>query len=556
MTTATSLQPIRRHWRTRLADKVLIFSLGALGFSPTLFFGTVRAQPAPDSCLDGLPVPTPAAGLHKVVQLVNCSSERLLGTANAAGKFVAGQPLMQTPVFPREKTWVMEPAGSSNHANVLTIDIPKEWEDTAPEGSIGPNFWARTGCRYEVTNGIAQCETGGCSGFYDCSKHLLGPPAGTTLAEWTFYQNVPGTSYYLDHPDISAVNGVNLNLDIQPVGGSTNNPVSPTDPQWLAQNYPLTEHGADLRTPGQKLGQCIPEFQLKRSDLTGFTMPTTPPGQALFAFVIVDSDGIPQDPAGDWTVACFSNCGRYEFPTVPAADCDDSDASCHAWKSFCLNAPSSAYGKSCTTDKDCYYNGIDYGIACWNNGTATTCSGRGFIKNASCDPSVCTFQYGYLGSKAWQPPYGHCTDITSNTSACIGDDTVHQVMRKAYTWPNDPQVYGGDAPLYRIIFAPGGTNVQITPSVGQTPGGSTESGIPLCSSLPPLYGYDTQYSGPGSTKCNKPCDVSVNSLCPGFKPPGATFGVAYPGATTAHPWACNFDPKGGGGNNGVICRWN
>jgi hypothetical protein len=38
-------------------------------------------------------------------------------------------------------------------------------------------------------------------------------------------------------------------------------------------------------------------------------------------------------------------------------------------------------------------------------------------------------------------------------------------MRKAYTWPNDPQVYGGDAPLYRIVFAPGGTNVPITPSV-------------------------------------------------------------------------------------------
>ena len=135
-------------------------------------------------------------------------------------------------------------------------------------------------------------------------------------------------------------------------------------------------------------------------------------------------------------------------------------------------------------------------------------------------------------------------------------------MRKAYTWPNDPQVYGGDAPLYRIIFAPGGTpsDVTITPSYGQIPGGSNESGIPLCGSLPKIYGYATQYSGPSSTKCNKPCDVPVNSLCPGFKPPAATFAVAYPGATgagpKAHPWACNFDPKGGGGNNGVKCRWN
>jgi hypothetical protein len=148
------------------------------------------------------------------------------------------------------------------------------------------------------------------------------------------------------------------------------------------------------------------------------------------------------------------------------------------------------------------------------------------------------------------------TDVTSDESACIGDDTVHEVMRKAYTWPNDPQVYGGDAPFYRIIFAPGGTDVPITPSVGQIPGGSRESGIPLCSTLPDIYNYVSQYSGPGSTKCDKPCDVPVNSQCPGFKPPAATFGIAYPGATTAHPWACNFDPKGGGGNNGVICRWN
>jgi hypothetical protein len=214
------------------------------------------------------------------------------------------------------------------------------------------------------------------------------------------------------------------------------------------------------------------------------------------------------------------------------------------------------YGKTCNTDADCDYNGINYGIACWDNGNGTpVCSGRGFIKNKSCDPSVCTFQYGYLGSKAWQPPYAQCTDVSNDSASCIGDDTVHQVMRKAYTWPNDPQVYGGDAPLYRIVFAPGGTNVPITPSVGQAAGISTESGVPLCSALPAYYGYESLYSGPGRTECNKPCDVPVNSQCPGFKPPAARFAVAYPGATPASPWACNFNPQGGGGNNGVICQW-
>jgi hypothetical protein len=34
----------------------------------------------------------------------------------------------------------------------------------------------------------------------------------------------------------------------------------------------------------------------------------------------------------------------------------------------------------------------------------------------------------------------------------------------------------------------------------------------------------------------------------------ASFAIAYPGATAASPWACYFNPQGGGGNNGVICR--
>jgi hypothetical protein len=317
-------------------------------------------------------------------------------------------------------------------------------------------------------------------------------------------------------------------------------------------------YGADLRTPGDGLGQCPAAFQLNRSDLTGVTTPPTPPGQALSAFVISDAQGVPQDPTGDGTVGCFSNCGRYEFPAAPAAGCSDpsADSSCFLHNAFCLYLPSSAYGHSCNSDADCYYNGINYGIACWDNGSGKpVCSGRGFIKNASCDPKVCTFQYGYQGSKAWQPPYAQCTAVTSTASKCIGDDTVHQVMPKAYTWPNDPQVYGGDAPLYRIVFAPGGTSVPITPSVGQSSGVSTESGIPLCSALPDHYGYNSQYSGPGSTMCNKPCDVPVNSVCPGFNPPAASLAVAYPGATVASPWACNFNPQGGGGNNGVICRW-
>src|SRR5262249_19923742 len=136
--------------------------------------GTVPSSaPAANDCLVNLPVTAPSAPSHRVVQLVNCSNEVLLGTAN--GAFRAGEP--STAVFPREQTWVMQPYVPGTpynqkgpNGNILTIDIPQEWEDTSPAGSLGPRFWARTGCRYDIASDRAQCETGGCGGKYDCSK--------------------------------------------------------------------------------------------------------------------------------------------------------------------------------------------------------------------------------------------------------------------------------------------------------------------------------------------------------------------------------------------------
>ena len=95
---------------------------------------------------------------------------------------------------------------------------------------------------------------------------------------------------------------------------------------------------------------------LKRSDLMD-----TPTARAtgIYGFVIMGDDGKPD--GGDSTIACFSNCGNYAFPTAPKPDCSDSDPTCYRWKAFCLNAPA-AYGKKCSTDKDCLY-----GTGCWNN---------------------------------------------------------------------------------------------------------------------------------------------------------------------------------------------
>jgi hypothetical protein len=479
-----------------------------------------------DACMSNLPVPTPKPPSHRVVQLVNCSSATLLGAANAASK--PNQPL--TSVMPREQTWVMEPYAPGSTKHVLTIDIPPEWEATIGAGATGPRLWARTGCRYDIASGRAQCETGGCGGKYDCSAAKLGASVGTTVAEWTFYEQVTNrnVTYFKDSPDISAVDGVNLNMDIQPVGGSPHDPFDQLgghDIQWLVEQYPLTRHGADLR------GRCLPGFALKRSDLMEAASARA---KGVYGFVIMDDQRQPQ--GGDSTVACFSNCANYAFPLAPAADCADTDANCYRWKAFCLNAPASTYTKKCGTDADCAY-----GTGCWvNPGSKVdhTCQGRAFIKAQTCSADICTYPYGYVDPKtgtkylSTQPPFGHCTDIASDPNACIGDDTLHEVMPKAYTWPNDPQVYGGDAPLYRVIFSPGGTSDAITPA----------GPIPFCSALPSIYGYGDQYGGPDSG--TKPCDIPVNK-------DGAVFAVAHPKPAF---WACSLPPAGSG-NEGVICRW-
>ncbi len=482
----------------------------------------------PDPCLDNLPVPQPIPPAIRVVQLVNCSDQTLLGAANAAAS--AGQPL--TSVFPREGTWVMEPAGAPNHGNILTIDIPPAWADTKPEGSIAPNLWARTGCRYDIAADKAQCETGGAGGVYDISKAHLGPPGATTITEWTFYQSsqsTTGGTYYKDNFDISAVNGASITVDIQEVGGSAEDPGAPQNIFWLTNsrvtppNSPMSVHGDDLRADDR----CPAAFRLKRSELT-----TQGPYAKEYGFVILDDNGQPQ--GGDGTVACFSNCGKYKFPTEPLKACDISDPTCYNWKTFCAGDPSQYYPTNktmCSTDADCPVNG-----ACWVNPGSETdhrCVLRGFVHNAqgNCSPDICTFPYDYMNpytgilDKSTQPPFGTCKHVDPNNtdSLCIGDDTVHVVFPHAYTWPNDPQVYADDAPLYRIIFAPGGTTVPITPA----------GSIPACKDLPSIYGY-----------------ASARPLCSIPIMDGAIFGIAR---TPPQPWSCNLGA--GAGNDGVICRW-
>ncbi|HEV7731546.1 MAG TPA: thaumatin family protein [Candidatus Binatia bacterium] len=428
-----------------------------------------------------LPVPVPAAPGRYVVQLVNESSTTLLAAANAAHK-VDEAP---TAVLPREGRWDIPPGG------VLTIDIPTAWEHTIGAGAVGPVFWARTGCRFDAARDLAQCETGSCSGIYDCSKANQSAPGPKALAEWTFDDDNHRAA-----PDVSVVDGVNLNMDIEALGPRTVH--VPSEPHWL--DHSLTTCGGDLRDPAI----CPAGFLLKRSELSTFIQGT---------------------PGGDDPVACFSNCGKYKYPLEPELTCDPNPATdprCYYWKSFCCAFPvpgTSPYGVSCGQDGQCAQNG-----GCWNNGDGqSVCACRAFIEDATCPPDVCTFPYSPQ-TPSNQPPFGHCSDVTGATgdpAACIGDDTVHRVMPYGLTWPNDPETLFSDAHAYRIVLAPGGTTIPITPS----------GPIDACSNLPAAYGY-----------------AQAASLCSGVAD------RVYAGARLAPAsWDCRIGD--GIATNGVLCRW-
>ncbi len=194
------------------------------------------------------------------------------------------------------------------------------------------------------------------------------------------------------------VDGVNLNMDIVPIGGSPE-PVPPVArTYWLTPDHlPLTHCGEDLRAEAS----CkVPGFQLKRSQLT---------------FVEVDKNGNPV--GGDGVVGCFSNCGQYKFSGnmtggctspyrcagEPPFDCminpawqtPAARAICTNWLAFCCAVPAGdpdhIYTTTCNSampDDTCKQASV-----CWDKGGAPSsgvCSCRGFIKNPPCPANICT----------------------------------------------------------------------------------------------------------------------------------------------------------------------
>jgi hypothetical protein len=502
------------------------------------------------------------------VQVVNDSNQTLL--LAAFGK---------TAVDPEGglANWVLQPNGGT-----LTLNIPNEWFNTLAQGSKGPRIWARTGCRYNVSTGRAQCETGNCGDKFDCGTAGPGgiPLAGVapvSIAEFCF--NCPpadNPSIYLNDWDVSAVDGVNLSMNIEPTGTfSPTHPPGIGDPFWCqlapSNSVPSVNSysanaisGEDLRAPAS----CPNNFQLKSSDLGMY----------------IEGGGGP-----DNVVACFSNCGAYEYGIAPASNCQDTDPNdkstydvrCGAWREYCCQT--NDYGKNdcdpakgtnqpdgclygnhectpgignptegtcpvhtCTQDSDC--NPSD---TCWNyNSGPGICACRGFVVNPTNPPYNCSSDTCTNDELAAAEPYfGTCSQTTDTnglaSNLCIGDDTVHTVFPRAYTWPNDPQTYDCDNRAFRVTISPGGvpSDAPITPA----------GPIPLCGSLPEqYYGTSQAYLPPaaGDKDGTGYCSIPVDRDHAVFA--GA---VQLTNKVNNH-WACDLGKDGTVPEGGVLCSWN
>jgi hypothetical protein len=552
----------------------------------------VQAQtsgPCDDAYLKSLPLPT--VNNDRVVQIINCTDQVLLGATNA-GHRIKEPPY---PAFPDEKTWVMQPFNPNNwadHSNILTIQIPTQWEATVgtkKDGANAPNIWARTGCHYDIKNNRAVCETGGCGDQYDCSAANLGPSDFTTITEWTFYQKTGVT--FIDNPDISAVNGASLTVDVQAANGDDRNP-NGLDWGWLRYNGHLANYGQDVRNPTYCGSTSVTDggFLLKRSDINKTN---------YLKYEIIDEDANlaclkNQDPdqcakqKTDNSLACLSNCGYYEFPQAQTPGCDQNDPKCVGWEVFCAGDPNLFHPPNqkelpCVTDKFCTDYAKEHGAGpngvysvCWYNDPNSSqgfCAQRAFYKEdiSNCDTQMTDDKKNYWGAPTggipgqdwvipcsypyqsyndltkmidWstQPANGMCSDVKVNgqSIACVGDDSLHKVLYGAYTWPNDPEVFGGNAHVYRVIYSPqsaSGINLPITPSVAE---------FPLCSDMPDNY---------KPTENATSCNIAVEYE-------GAIFAAAVANKnadgkyiSTGSDWPCSLFQSSAAVSSGATCRW-
>ncbi|MFF7154885.1 thaumatin family protein [Streptomyces sp. NPDC008139] len=98
--------------------------------------------------------------------------------------------------------WVLRPG------QTLSVRVPDHWNG---------RFWGRTGCSFDAS-GRGHCETGDCDGRFQCPGYGVIP---ATLAEFNL-NSWDGMDFY----DVSLVDGSNLPMYINLVGGTTKDPIS------------------------------------------------------------------------------------------------------------------------------------------------------------------------------------------------------------------------------------------------------------------------------------------------------------------------------------------
>ncbi|MEE4546061.1 thaumatin family protein [Streptomyces sp. V4-01] len=112
----------------------------------------------------------------------------------AAGEQTA-QPALTTT------GWVLPPG------RTLTVRVPDHWNG---------RFWGRTGCAFDAA-GRGHCETGDCAGRFQCAGYGVIP---ASLAEFDL-NSWDGMDFY----DVSLVDGSNLPMYVNLVGGTTKDPL-------------------------------------------------------------------------------------------------------------------------------------------------------------------------------------------------------------------------------------------------------------------------------------------------------------------------------------------
>ncbi len=431
---------------------------------------TVQAQTSvcgSKEYLAALPVPPPKnSTVKRQVQLINCSNQVILGAVAAAHD--AGQP--PYPVFPQDGTWVMQPFGSPNNANVLTRWIYQRsgmasLRQAASLRISGHGLAAATIRLPTVRNAKPAVVADSMIAAPRTFHPLLRPPwpNGRSIKSWETTSSTLPTSARLTARTLPSIS--------HPSGGDDLNPSNPKDFHWLNWNYPLTVHGADLREPMKCSNSNNYNFAVKRSDIdkTSSSIPNYP----QLGYVVVDSNGNPTMPSGDNALACLSNCGRYKFPVeVGKTGCDaTTNPNCYAWTTFCAGndavqwaavqygcrLASPLMGAS-TTTFPASRNKVRMALARASCGLSTMdrrgqCNGVGNPQPSGPASTVaCNNTYGSVNPLdpdnstkfdwADQPPDELCSNVVFGQNnmqiACIGDDTLHAVLHGAYTWPNDP----------------------------------------------------------------------------------------------------------------------